>query len=73
LLTGKSRRVETVIGQLPGRYHLKRVWARGGWDLWPRWQRKLPSHTLAVYLCQQYGLARCGSPTSSPAETRIPG
>jgi hypothetical protein len=29
----KRRRVETVIGQLTGRYHLKRVWARDGWDL----------------------------------------
>ena len=55
-LTGKRRRVETVIGQLTGRYHLKRVWARDGWHLWSRWQRKLLSHTLAVYLCQQTGV-----------------
>jgi Transposase DDE domain len=55
-LVGKRRRVETVIGQLTGRYHLKRVWARDGWHLWSRWQRKLLSHTLAVYLCQQTGL-----------------
>jgi hypothetical protein len=55
-LTGKRRRVETVIGQLVGRYHLKRVWARDAWHLWSRWQRKLLSHTLAVYLCQQAGL-----------------
>jgi hypothetical protein len=55
-LVGKRRRVETVIGQLTGRYHLKRVWARDGWQLWSRWQRKLCSHTLAVYLCQQHGL-----------------
>jgi hypothetical protein len=26
------------------------------WHLWSRWQRKLLSHTLAVYLCQQAGL-----------------
>jgi hypothetical protein len=56
-LTGKRRRVETVIGQLTGRYQLKRVWARDAWHLWSRWQRKLLSHTLAVYLCQQHGLA----------------
>jgi len=55
-LTGKRRRVETVIGQLTGRYQLKRVWARDAWHLWSRWQRKLLSHTMAVYLCQQTGL-----------------
>jgi Transposase DDE domain len=55
-LTSKRRRVETVIGQLTGRYHLKQVWARDAWHLWSRWQRKLCSHTIAVYLCQQTGL-----------------
>jgi hypothetical protein len=25
-------------------------------NLWSRWQRKLLSHTIAVYLCQQHGL-----------------
>ena len=29
---------------------------RDAWHLWSRWQRKLLSHTLAVYLCQQTGL-----------------
>jgi hypothetical protein len=47
---------ETVIGQLTGRYHFKQVWARDTCHLWSRWQRKLVSHTLAVYLCQQTGL-----------------
>jgi Transposase DDE domain len=55
-LTGKRRRVETVIAQLTGRYHLKQVWARDGWHLWSRWQRKLLSHTMAVFRCQQTGL-----------------
>ena len=55
-LTGKRRRVETVIGQLTGRYQLKRVWARDAWHLWSRWLRKLLSHTIAVLLCQQQGL-----------------
>jgi len=45
-----------VIGQLVERYHAKRVWARDAWHLWSRWQRKLLSHTLAVYLCQQHDL-----------------
>ena len=30
-LMQKRRRVETVIGQLVGRYNAKRVWARDGW------------------------------------------
>jgi hypothetical protein len=55
-LTQARRRIETVVGQLVDRYHAKRVWARGAWHLWSRWQRKLLSHTLAVYLCQQHGL-----------------
>jgi hypothetical protein len=55
-LTPTRRRIETVIGQLVERYHAKRVWARDAWHLWSRWQRKLLSHTLAVYLCQQIGL-----------------
>ena len=55
-LVGKRRRVETVIGQLVGRYHLKQVWARDAWHLWSRWLRKLLSHTTAVLLCQQVGL-----------------
>jgi hypothetical protein len=56
-LTSKRRRVETVIGQLAGRYQLKRVWAHDAWHLWSRWQRKLYSHTMAVLLCQQAGLS----------------
>lgn len=55
-LVGKRRRVETVIGQLVGRYQLRRVWARDGWHLWSRWLRKLLSHTIAVLLCQRSGL-----------------
>ncbi len=55
-LTGKRRRVETVIGQLTGRYQLKRVWARDAWHLWSRWLRKLLSHTMAVLLGQRAGL-----------------
>jgi hypothetical protein len=55
-LTQARRRIETVIGQLVERYHATRVWARNAWHLWSRWQRKLLSHTIAVYLCQQTGL-----------------
>jgi Transposase DDE domain len=56
-LVQARRRIETVIGQLVERYHAKRVWARDAWHLWSRWQPKLLSHTLAVYLCQQHGLS----------------
>jgi Transposase DDE domain len=55
-LVGKRRRIETVIGQLVGRYHLKQVWARDAWHLWSRWLRKLLSHTMTVLLCQRSGL-----------------
>jgi hypothetical protein len=55
-LVGKRRRIETVIGQLTGRYHLKQVWARDAWHLWSRWLRKLLSHTMTVLLCQRSGL-----------------
>jgi Transposase DDE domain len=55
-LVGKRRRIETVLGQLTGRYQLRRVWARDAWHLWSRWLRKLLSHTMAVLLCQQAGL-----------------
>jgi hypothetical protein len=43
-------RVETVNGQLAGRYHLKRVWARELWHLGHRVIRKVLSHTVAVWL-----------------------
>jgi hypothetical protein len=55
-LTNARRRIETVIGQLVGRYNAKRVWARDPVHLWSRWLRKLLSHTIAVFLCQQSGL-----------------
>jgi hypothetical protein len=56
----------TRAGLLVERYHAKRVWARDAWHLWSPWQRKLLSHTLAVYLCQQTGRGSLRSPTSSP-------
>lgn len=56
-LIGKRRRIETVLGQLVERYHLKRVWARDAWHLWSRWLRTVVSHTLAALLCQRHGLS----------------
>jgi hypothetical protein len=62
-----------VIGQLVERYHAKRVWARDPWQLWSRWQRKLLSHTLAVYLCQQTGLGSLRFANLLSSQTRTPG
>lgn len=50
-------RIETVTGQLVGRYRAKRMWARDLWHLCSRWLRRVLSHTFAVLLCQQAGLA----------------
>jgi hypothetical protein len=72
-LTQARRRIETVIGQLVEGYHAKRVWARDAWHLWSRWQRKLLSHTIAVYLRQQTGLGSLRFANCSPPETRTPG
>jgi len=56
-LVQKRRRIETVISQLTERYRAKRVWARDRWHLTSRWLRKVLSHTIAVYFCQQSGLS----------------
>ena len=56
-LVQARRRIETVLGQLTERFHAERVRARDEWHLMARWLRKLASHTLAVLLCQQAGLA----------------
>ncbi len=53
---GRMRwRIERVAAQLVGRYHLKRLWARDAWHLTSRVLRKVLSHTIAVWLCQQQG------------------
>jgi len=56
-LVQKRRRIETVISQITERYRAKRVWARDRWHLTSRWLRKVLSHTMAVYFCQQTGLS----------------
>ena len=56
-LAQKRRRIETVISQITERYRAKRVWARDRWHLTSRWLRKVLSHTMAVYFCQQVGLS----------------
>jgi hypothetical protein len=56
-LVQKRRRIETVISQMTERYRAKKVWARDRWHLTSRWLRKVLSHTMAVYFCQQVGLS----------------
>ncbi len=43
--------------ELVERYRAKNVWARDRWHLTSRWLRKVLSHTLAVFLCQEAGLS----------------
>lgn len=52
-LTNLRRRIETVIGQLAGRFSIKRVWARDVWHFCSRLLRKILAHTIFVGLCQQ--------------------
>ena len=56
-LVRKRRRIETLISQITERYRAKRLWARDRWHLTSRWLRKVLSHTMAVYFCQQIGLS----------------
>ncbi len=42
--------IETTFGQLAGRFHLKRTWARTLWHLSHRLIRKVLGHTVAVWL-----------------------
>lgn len=56
-LTDRRRRVATSIGQLPERFHAKKVWARAAWHLPARWFRKPLRHTLARLLRQRAGLS----------------
>ena len=50
-------RVETVGGQLAGRYNVKRTWARDLWHLTHRVIRKVLSHTAMAWLCARAGHA----------------
>jgi hypothetical protein len=53
-VTNLRRRIETVIGQLTERFHIKRVWARDVWHFCSRLLRKVLAHTLFVLLCQKH-------------------
>jgi hypothetical protein len=56
-LVHKRRRIETVFSQLVERYQAKKVWARDRWHLTSRFLRKVLSHTMAVFLCQEADLS----------------
>jgi len=49
-LNRKRWMIETVIGQLAERLHVKRTWARDLWHLCHRILRKVLCHTVAAYL-----------------------
>lgn len=50
LLKRVRRLIETVIGQLVGRFHIEKVWARDLWHLTSRLNRKLLAHTVCFWL-----------------------
>ncbi len=49
------RRVETVISQLCGRFHLQRIRVRNLWHLQSRLLRKVLAHTVGVFFNLQLG------------------
>ena len=49
-LNRQRRRIETVLGQLAERMHVKRTWARDLWHLCHRIIRKVLCHTVAAYI-----------------------
>lgn len=49
------RIIETVFGQLAGRFHIKRTWARDLWHLSHRIIRKVLGHTVAVWVNRSLG------------------
>ncbi len=55
-LSHKRYLIDTVFSQLTERFNAKKVWARDAWHFFSRWLRKILSHTVAVFFCQQLGL-----------------
>jgi hypothetical protein len=50
LLIRTRRLIETVIGQLVGRFSIEKVWARDLWHLTSRLNRQLLAHTVCLWL-----------------------
>jgi hypothetical protein len=66
-------RIDTVFGQLTGRYSVRRVWAEETFGTWPAGCcRKVLSHTVAFLLDHRAGSGLCNSLGSS-LETRTSG
>src|SRR5262245_66009907 len=58
--------IETAFGQLAGRFHAKRTWARDLWHLSHRVIRKVLSHTTAGWINLARGRSASTSTGSSP-------
>jgi hypothetical protein len=54
-LAGVRYRLESAFGQLAGRYHAKRTWARDLWHLCHRLARAILSHTVMIELAVRHG------------------
>ena len=54
-LVSTRRLVETVIGQLTGRFHIEKVRARKLWYLTNRIARKVLAHTIAIFINKMLG------------------
>jgi Transposase DDE domain len=55
VLRGLHWLIETVNGQLAGRFHVKRTWAKDLWHLCSRVLRKILSHTVAAWVNVRQG------------------
>jgi hypothetical protein len=55
LMMSIRRMVETVIGQLAGRFHIEKVWARDIWHLSHRFIRKILAHTMMFSINKDIG------------------
>lgn len=49
------RLIETVNGQLVGRFHAQMMRVRKGWTLAAKWYRKILMHTICVFTNLKYG------------------
>jgi hypothetical protein len=54
-LAAARYRIETVNGQLAGRFRAKRTWARDVWHLEHRVTRKVLGHTVMAYAAVAHG------------------
>jgi hypothetical protein len=55
IANGLRQLIETVIGQLTGRFHVQTIRVRKGWTLLAKWYRKILAHTVCVWLNLKFG------------------